>query len=119
MLKGFKAFVSRGNVIDLAVGVVIGAAFSKVVDAFVEGILGPIIGWILPGGNLSDATFEVLDSTFYYGAVLQALIVFLFTAAAVYFFVVVPVNKMRGTEADAPTNEEQMIALLERIANKP
>ncbi len=121
MLKGFKDFISRGNVVDLAVGVVIGAAFGKVIDAFVDGILGPIISWVLPGDGLAGATFELLDSTFKYGAVLQQLIVFVLTAAAVYFLVVVPMNRIKAKqaeEASEPTNEEKMIELLSRIANK-
>jgi large conductance mechanosensitive channel len=118
MLKGFKAFISRGNVIDLAVGVVIGAAFGDVVTAFTDGILGPIIGWILPGGNLADASFTIAGSEFLYGSVIQALINFVLIAAAIYFLVVVPVNKMRGTATDEPTNDEKMVALLEQIANR-
>ena len=108
MLKGFRAFVLRGNVVDLAVGVVIGVAFGAVVTALVEDLITPIITAIVGKPDFSTLTFTIHKSTFKYGAFLNAVIAFVLIAAAVYFFVVVPVNKlmaMRKTEPDveAPT----------------
>src|SRR5688572_22169464 len=102
MLKEFKEFVLRGNVVDLAVGVVIAIAFSEVVTAFVDGILTPLIS--IPGGtNFDQLSFTIGDTFFAYGAVIDALITFLLIAAAVFFFVVKPVNALmarRRTEPD-------------------
>lgn len=124
MLKGFKNFIMRGNVVDLAVGIVIGAAFGKLIDQFVASFIAPIVAWILPGGSgLAQKNFTLFGEPFWYGAFIEALITFVATAAAIYFFVVVPLNKLneRRKTADViedPTNEEVMIALLERIASK-
>ena len=102
LLKDFKAFILRGNVVDLAVAVVIGAAFGTVVTTFVEGLLTPLIA--IPGEtNFGDLAFEIGGGTFRYGAVIDAIIAFLLIAAAVFFFVVKPVNALmarRKTEPD-------------------
>ncbi|MGH9263795.1 MAG: large conductance mechanosensitive channel protein MscL [Acidimicrobiales bacterium] len=102
MLKDFKAFILRGNVVDLAVAVVLGTAFGAVVTAIVEGLLTPLIA--IPGDtNFGDLAFEIGGGTFAYGAVIDAIIAFLLIAAAVYFFVVKPVNALmarRKTEPD-------------------
>jgi len=102
MLKDFKAFILRGNVVDLAVGVVIGAAFATVVTALVEGIFTPLLA--IPGKtNFGDLSFKVGGGVFLYGAVINALISFLVIAFAVFFFVVKPVNALmarRKTEPD-------------------
>jgi large conductance mechanosensitive channel len=95
MLKGFKQFVLRGNVVDLAVAVVIGVAFGALVTSFVDNILTPIIGSIF--GSTSFASLRVHlrgDNYITYGAVLNAIISFLAIAAAVYFLVVAPLNAM-------------------------
>lgn len=98
MLKEFRAFVLRGNVIDLAVGVVIGAAFGAVVTALVENVLTPIIA--IPGSaaDFSDLTWTVGEgaeaSVIRYGLFLNAVITFLLIAAAVFFLIVKPMNKM-------------------------
>jgi len=87
----FKEFVLRGNVVDLAVGVVIGAAFSGVVKSFTEGVITPLIG--LPGKvNLSTFHYQVRGSDFLIGSFFNSLISFLLTAAVVFFFVVKPLN---------------------------
>jgi large conductance mechanosensitive channel len=93
MLKGFKEFILRGNVVDLAVGVVIGAAFGTVVTAIVKDLLTPFIAAIVKQPNFSNLTFTVNGSQFMYGDFLNALISFLLVAAAVYFFVVLPIKK--------------------------
>jgi large conductance mechanosensitive channel len=124
MLAGFKKFIMQGNVVDLAVGVVIGAAFGKIVTAFVEGIINPLIGIVMPDSakDLNLAHVTINGAKFMWGSVLSNLITFLATAAAVYFFVVVPVNKAKDRRAkDAtaePTHEEKVEALLQQIASK-
>jgi len=104
MLQGFKQFLLRGNVIDLAVAVVIGAAFGAVVDALVKNLLTPLIGAVGQVPDFSGAAFTINGSKFMIGAFVNALISFLLVAIAVYFFVVVPVNAMvaRANRGDAP-----------------
>jgi large conductance mechanosensitive channel len=123
MIKGFKEFIMRGNVIDLAVGVVIGAAFGALVGQLTASFIDPLIRLIGGGGELGG-TFTVDGVVFDYGAFINAVITFALTAAAVYFIVVLPYNTLRerrsrGEEAEVePTNEERMIALLEQIADQ-
>lgn len=93
-MKGFKQFLLRGNVVDLAVGVVIGAAFGTVVASFVKDILTPFIAAIVKQPDFSTMMFEVNGSKIMYGLFLNALIAFLLVAAAVYYFVVLPVNAL-------------------------
>jgi len=94
MFKGFREFVLRGNVVDLAVGVVIGAAFGAVVTAFVKDLLTPIIAAVAGKPNFSSFYFEFNGAKFLYGDFLNAIISFLLIAAAVYYFVVLPVNAL-------------------------
>lgn len=94
MFKGFRDFVLRGNVVDLAVGVVLGAAFGAVVTAFVKDLLTPIIAAIVQKPDFSNLSFTVNNSKFLYGDFINALISFLLVAAAVYYFVVLPVNAL-------------------------
>ena len=94
MFKGFREFVLRGNVVDMAVGVVIGAAFGGIVTAFVKDLLTPLIAAIAGKPDFSAYVFEIHGSKFLYGDFLNALIAFLLIAAAVYYFVVLPVNKL-------------------------
>jgi large conductance mechanosensitive channel len=109
MLKDFKAFVLRGNVVDLAVAVVIGLAFSAVVMSFVGDLLTPLVS--IPGkANFSNLTFTVNHSVFYYGKFLNSLISFLVIAGAVFFFVVKPLNALaarrkRGQETEPGTRD--------------
>ena len=102
MVREFRDFVLRGNVIDLAVAVVIGAAFGTVVNAFVTGILTPLLGLLgLP--DLAEWTIRVGTAEVRYGVFLTALIAFLLVAAAIFFFVVRPMNRLneaRRTEPD-------------------
>lgn len=84
----------RGNVVDLAVGVVIGGAFGTVVSSLVKDILTPLIGAIAKVPDFSGLVFTLNGSRFMYGAFLNAVIAFLLVAAAIYFFVVVPMNKL-------------------------
>lgn len=108
MFKGFRDFVLRGNVVDLAVGVVIGAAFGTVVSAFVKDLLTPIIAALVNKPDFSGLLFEVNGSKFLYGDFVNAVISFLLIAAAVYFFVVLPVNNlMKRFEKQAPTDKKK------------
>ena len=94
MLNGFKQFILRGNVLDLAVGVVIGAAFNSVVSALVKDLLTPLIAAIVRAPNFANLTFTIHKSQFLYGDFLNSIISFIIEAAAVYFFVVLPVNEL-------------------------
>jgi large conductance mechanosensitive channel len=94
MFKGFRDFVLRGNVVDLAVGVVIGAAFGSVVTAFVKDLLTPLIAAVAGKPDFSAFSHDVHGAKFLYGDFLNALISFLLIAAAVYYFVVLPVNTL-------------------------
>ena len=94
MFKGFRDFVLRGNVVDLAVGVVIGAAFGTVVSAFVKDLLTPVIAAMAGKPDFSTFYFEANGAKFLYGDFLNAVISFLLIAAAVYSFVVLPVNSL-------------------------
>lgn len=110
MLKEFKAFVLKGNVVDLAVAVVIGAAFGKVVDALVKNLLTPLVA--IPGTtDFSSLKFTVSDSDFLYGAFINEVISFLLIAVAVFFFVVKPMNVLiarrnRGQAEPDPTTRD-------------
>jgi len=96
MVKGFKDFLMRGNVVDLAVAVVIGAAFGAVVTAFVGGIINPLIAAIFGQPDISRVgNFVLNEAQFSVGSVLQAIVNFLLVAAAVYFAVVVPMNHLQ------------------------
>jgi len=104
LLKDFKAFVLRGNVVDLAVAVVLGTAFGRVVEAIVKGLLTPLIA--IPGEtNFGDLDFEIGGGTFAYGRVLDEIIAFLLIAAAVFFFVVKPVNALMARRKTEPEVE--------------
>ncbi len=94
LFQGFKQFILRGNVVDLAVGVVIGAAFSSVVNALVTDILTPFIGAIVKAPDFSELQFTINSSAFMYGHFLNSLISFLIVAFTIYFFVVTPINKL-------------------------
>ncbi len=110
-MKGFKQFVLRGNVLDLAVAVVIGAAFGAVVTALVKDLITPIIAALVGKPDFSNIVFTVNGSKFLIGDFINAAISFLLIAAAVYFFVVLPVNTLmarirRGETAPDPTTKK-------------
>lgn len=118
MIRGFKDFLLRGNVVDLAVAVVVGVAFAAVVAAFGTAILQPLIGLLL-GGGVSGGQVDVNGQVFDFGLLINALIVFVITLAMIYFLVVVPVGKLmerrkRGQEPDVVATPED-IALLQEI----
>ena len=92
MLQEFKAFIFRGNIVDLAVAVVIGLAFGAVISALVADIITPLIAAIFGSHDFSALTFTINNSTFLYGAFINAVISFVLIAAAVFFVVVKPMN---------------------------
>lgn len=94
MLSGFKKFILRGNVVDLAVAVVIGGAFSKIVDALVKDIISPLLGLIGGQPDFSNIQLTVNKNNFLIGDFINALISFLIIAAAIYFLIVLPLNKL-------------------------
>src|SRR3954466_7285635 len=104
VLKGFKDFLLRGNVVDLAVAVVIGAAFTAVVGAFTDSFLTPLIG-LATGGGALGGSFTVDDQTVAYGAFLSQVVTFVLTAAVVYF-VVVLLRRRAADEDDHGTAQE-------------
>ena len=106
MLKGFRQFIMRGNVIDLAVAVVIGAAFGGVVSSLVSNIITPLIAAIVGKPDFSAFVLNVNGAVISYGVFLNALISFLMIAAAVYFFMVAPMNawKARAARNAAPAD---------------
>lgn len=110
MLKEFKQFLLRGNVVDLAVGVVVGAAFGTIVSALVTDLLTPFIAAIAKVPDFSGWVFTVNGSKFMYGHFLNALISFLLVAGAVFFFIVKPMNMLvarsrKGPPADPTTKK--------------
>ena len=120
MLKGFKEFISRGNAIDLAVGMVIGAAFTAVVTALGSKVINPLIGGLVGEQNFDDVfQFTVGTATVQPGAVITALVNFLLVAFALYFFIVLPMNALaarRKKEEAAETPEvSEDVQLLSEI----
>jgi large conductance mechanosensitive channel len=113
MLKEFKDFLLKGNLIELAVAFVMGVAFAAVLNAFVADIITPIIGAIFGKSDFSNLTFTIHHSLFKYGAFITALIQFVSIAAAVFFFIVKPVQAIlarrtqRDAEEEAPSDEER------------
>lgn len=106
MLKGFKQFILRGNVVDLAVGVVIGASFGTVVTSLVKDIFTPFISAIFKSPDFSGLAFTINGSNFMYGNFLNALIAFIIVAVVVYFFVVTPINTLISkTRREKPLDE--------------
>lgn len=106
MLSGFKQFILRGNVVDMAVGVVVGAAFAGVVGAFTKDLLTPLIAALVGKPDFSAIAFTINNSKFLLGDFINAIVSFLLIAAAVYFFVVTPVNMLvsRMRKAPAPAD---------------
>ena len=110
MLKGFKDFISRGNVVELAVGVIIGAAFKNIVDALVDGIINPLIAAVIGKPDFSDAFILTLNGTdVKFGLLITAVINFILMTFAIYFCIVVPMNALNArrkkAEDEAPEAE--------------
>jgi len=119
MLKDFKTFLLRGNVVDLAVAVVIGAAFGAVVTALVRDLLTPIIALIFGKPDFSRLSFTVNSSHFLYGDFINFLIAFIAIAAAVFFFVVQPVNALMRRHKTEPDVESETRPCTECLSEIP
>ena len=119
MFQGFKEFIMRGNVVELAVAVVIGGAFGAIVTALVDSIINPLIGAFVPSGDLAGWTITIPglvdDAQLGLGAFISAVINFLVIAAVIYFALVMPMNKLaerraRGqVPADVPPTQEELL----------
>jgi large conductance mechanosensitive channel len=124
MLKGFKDFALRGNVIDLAVAVVIGTAFTALVNSFTTSFLKPLIG-LVSGGGVNGGTKMIDGQAFTYGAFLNALITFLITAAVLYFAIVLPMKvllerRKHGEETGpvVPTQVELLVEIRDLLRSQ-
>ena len=118
MVKGFRDFLMRGNVVDLAVAVIIGAAFGGVVSAFADDFVGGIIGAVGGTPDFGNAGFTVNGSRIVYGSTITALINFVIIAAVIYFIVVVPMTRIqqrfdRDADADTPAPSDEAKLLTE------
>ena len=115
LIKEFKAFISRGNVIDLAVGVIIGGAFGKIVSSLVNDIIMPLVGAIIGGKNFAELSATVGSSTITYGLFIQSVVDFLIIALCI-FLIVKLLSKFKKKKEEgpaptpAPTNEELLLA---------
>ncbi|MGB5060476.1 MAG: large-conductance mechanosensitive channel protein MscL [Candidatus Promineifilaceae bacterium] len=115
MFKEFKAFVSRGNVIDLAVAVILGAAFGAIIKSLVDDIIMPLVGIVLGGVDFTTLTLQVGNATLTYGNFIQAIVNFLVVAFAL-FLIIRSINKTQKQEAPAPaappepSAEEKLLA---------
>ena len=119
MIKEFKEFISKGNVIDLAVGVVIGSAFGKIVSSLVDDIIMPLIGMICGGINFTGLTLKVKDAVINYGTFIQNVVDFLIVAFCIFVFIKM-INKLNRKKAKAEEKEEapkksDEVILLEEI----
>ena len=114
LVDGFKSFVLRGNVIDLALAVVIGAAFTQIVNSIVENTITPLIGPMGGQPDFSSLTFTINSSVFRYGAFFNALISFLMIALVVYFLVVKPMNLL-VTRATPHGEDAELVVCPERL----
>jgi len=119
VFKEFRTFALRGNALDLAVGVVIGAAFAATVNAMVKSLFTPLIAAIFGKADFSQLTFEVNHSVFYYGQFINALISFVCIAAAVFFFVVKPTSALRHRLGWDPPEEPAKAACPRCVTDIP
>lgn len=111
MLQGFKQFILKGNVVDLAVGIIIGASFSAVVNSLVKDVITPFIGLIGGQPNFSAITFSIHNNKFFVGDFINMFLAFFINALVIYFFIVLPMNKFitaiqRKTTTDDPTTKK-------------
>lgn len=118
MFREFKKFILRGNAVDLAVGLVIGAAFTSVVNALVKGFINPLVSIFYDGVTFNQAHFSFSGEKFLYGELLNNLLTFLIVAAVIFFLVVQPINKLteianRGKNTDDPATKKCPFCLSE------
>ena len=127
MLKEFRDFLFRGNIIELAVAFVMGVAFAAVVNSLVDNLVMPLIAAIIGKPDFSDLTFTINDAVFRYGAFITALVQFVAIAAAVFFFIVKPVQAMLGRLRREPIEEgmpdeerrhQELLAALGRLGTR-
>ena len=117
-MSGFKQFLLRGNVVDLAVGVVIGAAFGTVVTAFVKDLLTPFIAALVKQPDFSAMAFTINGSKFLYGDFINAFVSFVIIAAAVYFFVVLPINALIARTRKDPAPADPTTKICPQCCNE-
>ncbi len=120
MLKEFKEFISKGNVIDLAVGVIIGTAFGKIVSSLVNDIIMPLVGILIGGINFTELTVTVKDATINYGMFIQNIVDFLIIAFCIFLFVKMinrlsRIRKKEEAKEEAPVEPSEEIKLLREI----
>ena len=123
MIKEFRDFLLRGNIVELAIAFVMGVAFAAVVNSFVNNLVMPIVAMIIGKPDFSNLTFTINDAVFRYGAFITDLISFVAIAAAVFFFVVKPMDALvarrKGREEEVVTDEErrhqELLAALARL----
>jgi large conductance mechanosensitive channel len=126
MLREFRDFLLRGNIVELAVAFVMGVAFGALINSFVDNLLMPIVAMIIGKPDFRDLTFTINDSVFRYGAFLTDLIAFVAVAAAVFFFVVRPMNmliaRLRSPAEEGMPDEErrhqELLAALAQLAGR-
>lgn len=111
MIQGFKKFISKGNVVDLAVGVVMGAAFGKIVTGLVESFINPLIAMLFGQPNFDSVKYVIAGTEFPIGNIITAVVNFFLIALAVYVFIVVPMNKLK----DKMKKEEAIVEPAEEI----
>jgi large conductance mechanosensitive channel len=119
LVKEFRAFILRGNLVDLAVAVVIGAAFTAVVNAFVKDIVTPLIAAIFGKPDFGALHFTIHNSTFNYGDFINALLTFLIVAMVLFFFVIKPVNALLARRRTQPPVDETVRACPECLSEVP
>lgn len=123
MIKEFKNFISKGNVLDLAVGVIIGGAFGKIVTSLVNNVIMPLIGIIFGGVNFSTLHLKVNDSILMYGSFIQSIIDFILIALSIFFMIKI-INKFKKPaknvkeEVSKPTSEELLVEIRDLLKNK-
>ena len=123
MIKEFRDFLMRGNLVELAVAFVMGLAFAALITSFVDDLIMPIVAMIIGKPSFNDLTFTINDAVFQYGAFLTAAITFVSTAAAIFFFVVKPANSLKSrfeTQEEAAVSDEErrhqeLLAALARV----
>jgi len=117
MIKEFKEFISRGNVIDMAVGVIIGSAFGKIVSSLVDNVLMPAIGVLIGGINFTSLTLKINDAVISYGIFLQSIIDFLIIAASIFFMTKIlnKFDKKKKEEVEVEIKKTDEVLLLEEI----
>jgi len=124
MLREFRDFLMKGNVVELAIAFVMGVAFAAVVNSFVNDLVMPVIAMIIGKPDFSDLTFTINDAVFRYGSFITAVITFIAIAAAVFFFVVKPMDAMkkrmtRAEEATISDEERRHQELLAALSSRP